>query len=287
LPEYGAQIKIRDLLEGQSKFRSYGELFALALHDPNLEEVDSRVFEMIARQKGLGSGPSLNSVNDTELFLLSKLVERTIGISLARLIQEQSFLPSSMQDTIIGEGRDGKQRHAVFTTLRDVAKSHKRFGAAATYRRDGQLNPLAPAWYPLNSGALIGLCNAPDAPTSTLTQKAGAMILPLTKDRRLGVPGGEIGGVMLGPSPMPPPTQVPNGVTARFHSPELDMDLVLDAGVLKLVRPDGGLTTYGELRDPAHWWGIDLRFIREGIEVTAIVVGTGWSIKDIRFDRIP
>jgi CubicO group peptidase (beta-lactamase class C family) len=281
LPEYEVAIRIRDLLDGRSRLRSYRELFALALHDPNVQQDDARILKMIVRQKGLQADTSfLGRMSDTEQFLLSTIVESTIGISIAQLIRERIFIPLKMDASSVGDPLDSPQkRQTIYTTLRDLGKwmgsKHQDLGVRP--------NAKAPGLYRFQSGVLIALCNNTLTDASDLVQRAGSVIFP-QRPATESMPG-IMGGVPI-PAPTPPPGN-PGPVSGRFHSQELDMDIVLDHGALKLVRPDGSLVTYCGPWDSAPWASASIRFVQADKQVNAIVVGSGYSIRDIRFDKVP
>lgn len=288
MPEYASPIRIRDLLEGRSRLRSFGELFAITLHDPGVEPEEARILEMLGRQKGLSPEPSYE-ITDTEYFLLSTIVKRATGISLARVVQERFFGPWKMPNTTLGEQENALhgKRQTVYTSLRDLAKSPELF-------RFVRWNGLAPGRYLLRNGLLIGVCNGPNANASDLIRKVGDLLPQPTRESKLAMlsASGPIRGIRSGP-PSPAPLVYIGPASGRFHSSELDIDVVLDKGVLKIQNPNGVMVPYGKLEGTRRCWEqVSVHLVRQDLvrqdnEVIAIVVGTGWTVKDIRFERLP
>ncbi|HEU4585104.1 MAG TPA: serine hydrolase, partial [Gemmatimonadaceae bacterium] len=100
LPDYGAPITIDNLLRHTSGLRDYVGLLALAGH--SLEEVttDSQALAIIARQRNLNFPTGSRwEYSNTGFFLLSVIVKRVSGQSLADFARSRIFLPLGMTHT--------------------------------------------------------------------------------------------------------------------------------------------------------------------------------------------
>lgn len=100
LPDYGAPIRIDDLLRHTSGLRDYVGLLALAGH--SLEEVttDSQALALIVRQRHLNFPTGSRwEYSNTGFFLLSVIVQRASGQSLADFARSRIFLPLGMTHT--------------------------------------------------------------------------------------------------------------------------------------------------------------------------------------------
>ncbi|HEU6450835.1 MAG TPA: serine hydrolase [Gemmatimonadaceae bacterium] len=100
LPNYGAPITIDNLLRHTSGMRDYVGLLALAGH--SLEEVttDSQALAIIARQRNLNFPTGSRwEYSNTGFFLLSVIVKRVSGQSLADFARSRIFLPLGMTHT--------------------------------------------------------------------------------------------------------------------------------------------------------------------------------------------
>ncbi|HKT07881.1 MAG TPA: serine hydrolase domain-containing protein, partial [Gemmatimonadaceae bacterium] len=101
LPDYGAPLTIDNMMRHTSGLRDYAGLLALAGH--SLEEVttDSQALDLIVHQRHLNfpSGTRF-SYSNTGYFLLSVIVERLTGTSLADFARTHIFLPLGMTHTV-------------------------------------------------------------------------------------------------------------------------------------------------------------------------------------------
>jgi CubicO group peptidase (beta-lactamase class C family) len=100
LPDYGAPITIDNLLRHTSGLRDYNGLLALAGH--SLEEVttDSDALAIIVRQRHLNFPTGSRwEYSNTGFFLLSVIVKRVTGQSLADFARSRIFLPLGMTHT--------------------------------------------------------------------------------------------------------------------------------------------------------------------------------------------
>jgi CubicO group peptidase (beta-lactamase class C family) len=100
LPDYGRPITIRHLLHHTSGLRDYLEL--LALTGARTEDVTGPddALAIIVRQRALNFEPGSEWLySNTGFFLLSVIVERASGKSLAAFARERIFEPLGMRDT--------------------------------------------------------------------------------------------------------------------------------------------------------------------------------------------
>lgn len=101
LPDYGAPLTIDNLMRHTSGLRDYAGLLALAGH--SLEEVttDSQALDLIVHQRHLNfpSGTRY-SYSNTGYFLLSVIVKRVSGMSLADFARTHLFVPLGMSHTV-------------------------------------------------------------------------------------------------------------------------------------------------------------------------------------------
>jgi CubicO group peptidase (beta-lactamase class C family) len=100
LPDYGAPLTIDEMMRHTSGLRDYNGLLALAGH--SLEEVttDSQSLALVVQQRHLNfpSGSRFEYSN-TGYFLLSVIVQRVTGMSLADFARTRLFLPLGMTHT--------------------------------------------------------------------------------------------------------------------------------------------------------------------------------------------
>ena len=100
LPDYGAPLTIDHLMRHTSGLRDYAGLLALAGH--RLEEVttDSQALALIVHQRKLNFPTGTRySYSNTNFFLLSVIVQRVSGMSLADFARTHIFLPLGMTHT--------------------------------------------------------------------------------------------------------------------------------------------------------------------------------------------
>ena len=100
IPDYGRPIAIRHLLHHTSGLRDYLVLFSLA-GVPSEDWTDaSDALAMLSRQKGLNFDPGAEYLySNSGYFLLSQVVERASGKSLAVFAKERIFDPLGMTHT--------------------------------------------------------------------------------------------------------------------------------------------------------------------------------------------
>lgn len=98
LPDYGAKISVKNLLEHTSGLRDWDGLFALA--GRNIED-DVTLDEIVAlaqRQKGLNFQPGSKQVySNTNYSLLAKIVERVSGMSFSAWTSQNIFQPLGLK----------------------------------------------------------------------------------------------------------------------------------------------------------------------------------------------
>jgi CubicO group peptidase (beta-lactamase class C family) len=100
LPDYGTPITIDNLLHHTSGMRDYVGLLALAGH--SLEEIttDSQALAIVTRQRNLNFPTGSRwEYSNTGYFLLSVIVKRVSGQSLADFARSRIFLPLGMTHT--------------------------------------------------------------------------------------------------------------------------------------------------------------------------------------------
>ncbi len=101
LPVYQKPITIRHMLHHTSGLRDYVPLFTLAGVNFENTSTDDDALKMIVRQKGLDATPGAEwRYSNTGYFLLSIIVKRVSGKSLAEFAKEQIFGPLGMKSTI-------------------------------------------------------------------------------------------------------------------------------------------------------------------------------------------
>jgi CubicO group peptidase (beta-lactamase class C family) len=101
LPEYQQPITIRHLLHHTSGLRDYAALFGLAGSNFEDASTDDDALKMIARQKALNFTPGDEWLySNSGFFLLSVIVKRVSGKTLAEFAQEQLFDPLGMKSTL-------------------------------------------------------------------------------------------------------------------------------------------------------------------------------------------
>lgn len=100
LPDYGTTITVRHLLNHTSGLRDY--LTLMRLRGVNFDGVttDRDAFDLIVRQKALNFEPGSEYLySNSGFFLLSTIVKRASGTTLAEFAHERIFVPLGMRDT--------------------------------------------------------------------------------------------------------------------------------------------------------------------------------------------
>lgn len=97
LPSYGSTITIDHLMHHTSGLRDYNALLSLTGIDEKDLSNDAQALALIARQRGLNFPTgSRYEYSNTGYFLLSVIVQRVSGKSLAQFARERMFLPLGM-----------------------------------------------------------------------------------------------------------------------------------------------------------------------------------------------
>lgn len=97
LPDYGAPLTIDDMLRHISGLRDYAGLLTLAGHSPEEVTTDAQALAIIARQRHLNFPTGTRyDYSNTGYFLLSLIVERASGKTLAQFARERIFAPLGM-----------------------------------------------------------------------------------------------------------------------------------------------------------------------------------------------
>jgi len=100
LPDFGTPVTIRQLVHHTSGVRDYLTLFSLAGARDEDFYTDDEVVAMLARQRALNFPPgSEHLYSNSGYFLLSVIVRRVTGGSLAAYAQEKIFGPLGMTET--------------------------------------------------------------------------------------------------------------------------------------------------------------------------------------------
>jgi len=101
LPNYGGTITIDNLMHHTSGLRDYNGLLDLAGHDLIDVTTDSQALAVIVRQRHLNFPTgSRYEYSNTGYFLLSVIVQRVTGQSLATFARERLFVPLGMTHTL-------------------------------------------------------------------------------------------------------------------------------------------------------------------------------------------
>lgn len=100
LPDLGAKVTLRHLLTHTSGWRDYIDVMALAGFDDRDHTTDGDALDALKRQKGLNFAPGSDfRYSNTGFFLMSLVVQRVSGRSLADFARERIFEPLEMRDT--------------------------------------------------------------------------------------------------------------------------------------------------------------------------------------------
>jgi CubicO group peptidase (beta-lactamase class C family) len=101
IPDYGQQITILHLLNHTSGLRDYLTLFELAGIDTDSVTTDEDALGIIANQKALNFAPGSEWLySNSGFFLLSVVVKRLSGKTLAQFASENIFTPLGMKSTV-------------------------------------------------------------------------------------------------------------------------------------------------------------------------------------------
>jgi CubicO group peptidase (beta-lactamase class C family) len=102
VPDYGTPITIQHLLNHTSGLRDYIDVMYLGGDEDADHTTVAEALAAVARQKQLNFTPgSEHLYSNTGYFLLSLIVERASGQSLAKFAAERIFTPLAMRDTFI------------------------------------------------------------------------------------------------------------------------------------------------------------------------------------------
>jgi CubicO group peptidase (beta-lactamase class C family) len=100
MPDYGAPITIDNLMRHTSGLRDYTGLLTLAGHTLEEATTDSQALASIVHQRHLNFPTgSKYEYSNTGYFLLSVIIERVTGKSLADFARERIFIPLGMKNT--------------------------------------------------------------------------------------------------------------------------------------------------------------------------------------------
>jgi CubicO group peptidase (beta-lactamase class C family) len=100
MPNYGAPITLNELMWHTSGLRDYTDLLTLQGYGLEQATTDEQALAAIVRQRGLEfpSGTQYEYSN-TNYFLLSVIVKRVTGKTLAQFVEQQIFRPLHMTET--------------------------------------------------------------------------------------------------------------------------------------------------------------------------------------------
>ena len=100
VPDYGTPITVENLVRHTSGLRDYNGLLFLAGHREEDYTTDEDALDIIARQRALNFKPGTRwDYSNTGFFLLSVIVERVTGKTLAEFAKERIFTPLGMRET--------------------------------------------------------------------------------------------------------------------------------------------------------------------------------------------
>jgi CubicO group peptidase (beta-lactamase class C family) len=100
LPDLGARVTLRHLLTHTSGWRDYVDLMVLQGWDDRDHSVDRDALDPLRRQRALNFAPGTDwRYSNTGYFLMSLVVRRASGKSLADFARERIFEPLGMRET--------------------------------------------------------------------------------------------------------------------------------------------------------------------------------------------
>lgn len=103
LPDYGAAIRIRDLLQHTSGLRDYGSLGLLAGDDVTTAD---GFLSLLARQEALNFPPgSRHEYSHSDFELLGIVIERAVKEPFGAFVEREILAPMSMKRTRVQDGR--------------------------------------------------------------------------------------------------------------------------------------------------------------------------------------
>jgi CubicO group peptidase (beta-lactamase class C family) len=101
LPDVGARVTLRQLLNHTSGWRDYTELMSLGGWEERDHTTDREALDALVRQRALNFPPGTNwRYSNTGYFLMSLVVQRVSGQSLAEFARQRIFVPLGMTHTI-------------------------------------------------------------------------------------------------------------------------------------------------------------------------------------------
>src|SRR5262245_32152726 len=120
IPDYGHQVTILHLLNHTSGLRDYLTLFELAGINVDSVTTDDDALAIIANQKALNFEPGSEWLySNSGFFLLSVIVKRVSGKTLAEFAAENIFAPLEMKNTVY------RQEHTSIVPNRALAYDAK------------------------------------------------------------------------------------------------------------------------------------------------------------------
>lgn len=102
LPDFGASIKVRDLVHHSSGLKDQWALLMLAGHDWSDVLSQREILALLARNPVLDFAPGTDySYSNTNYTLMAEIVARVTGTSFRRFMHERVFQPLGMTDSLI------------------------------------------------------------------------------------------------------------------------------------------------------------------------------------------
>ncbi len=106
LPDYGAEITVRNLIHHTSGLRDYLSLLRLAGRPAEDIVSDQDVLDLIVRQQALNFAPGSQYLySNSGYFLLAEIVKRTTGETLREFADSRIFGPLEMRDSRFHDDR--------------------------------------------------------------------------------------------------------------------------------------------------------------------------------------
>jgi len=129
VPDYGHTITLRQLANHTSGLRDYPELLALGGWNWVDEVVESRILDVIARQKRLNFNPGQQYLyNNSGYLLLTMTLQRITGQSLGDFARERIFQPLGMLHTRFYDDR------TMIMKQRAIGYQNREDGSLGTWR---------------------------------------------------------------------------------------------------------------------------------------------------------
>lgn len=140
LPDLGARVTLRQLLTHTSGWRDYIQLLVWQGHEVRDHVTERDAFNVLQRQRALNFTPGTEfRYSNTGYFLLSLVIQRVSGMSLADFARRRIFEPLGMHDT------------RYVTDMRDVVKNR---ATAYEPAPEGQWREAMSGWELMGAGGV-------------------------------------------------------------------------------------------------------------------------------------